>query len=130
MLQKPHPTNLKELRRFLGFVSYYRRFIESLSIHAHHLYKLLKKGVKYIWGEEQQIAYDYLIQALTHEPILVHYDPEAEHEIRTDASDEGLGAVLIQIKGENRNLVACASRTLKPNDVSYAVPEKECLAII
>ena len=130
VLRKPHPTNLKELRRFLGFVSYYRRFIENLSLHAYPLYNLLKKKAKFVWGTEQQTAYDYLIKELSKEPILVHYDPEAAHEIRTDASEEGLGAVLVQIKGDKRHLVACASRTLKPNEVSYAIPEKECLAII
>ena len=130
VINKPHPTNLKELRRFLGFVSYYRRFIHNLSIHAHPLNRLLKKGTQFEWGNEQQFAYNFLISKLTSEPILTHFDPTAEHEIRTDASDEGLGAMLIQIQNGERKLVACTSRTLKPNEVAYAVPEKECLAII
>ena len=128
--KKPRPTDIGEVRSFLGFVGFYRRFIHLFSKIAEPLNRLLKKKAVFVWKEEQETAYRILKNSLLRPPILTHYNPEAELELRTDASNAGLGAHLVQIEDGQPKLLACASRTLTPNEKNYGVTEKECLAII
>ena len=131
ILEKPRPRTQKELKSFLGFISYYRRFIRDLARHASPLTSLLKKETPFTWGETQEQAHKYLIEKVTSKPILVHFDPAAKHELRVDASNQGLGAHLVQFDSEGqRHLLICASRTLRPNEKNFSVSDKECAAII
>ena len=76
--EKPTPRTQKEVKSFLGFVSYYRRFIQDLARIANPLTKLLRKDERFEWGDEQQKAYEYLIDKVTSKPILIHFDPTEE----------------------------------------------------
>ena len=70
------PTNLRELRGFLGFANFYRRFIEGFARRAQPLNNLTKKDVKWAWGTEQQEAFQSLKDAFTNAPILVLWNPD------------------------------------------------------
>ena len=131
IFDKPKPTNIKTLQSFLGFINFFRGFIVNFAEKAAPLTRLLRKKVDWKWSEEQDKAYDQLLRELTYPPILAHYDPEAELELRVDASDEGLGCVVVQInKQGKRQLLAAYSRTYQPYEESYGVTHKECLGIL
>ena len=107
----PQPTTVTEVRSFLGFVSYYRRFTPNFSKVAKPLNKLLqnlegtssqKKKFKVHWGPEQQEAFETLQRIYTESPILAHADFKAPFILHTDAIGDGLGAVLYQVQEGNR----------------------------
>ena len=97
----PQPTTVTELRSFLDFVSY-NRFISNFSKVAKSLNKLLQnlegtpsqKKFKVCWGPEQQEAFETLQRLCTESPILGYADFKAPFVLNTDASGDGLGAVL------------------------------------
>ena len=130
LLENPAPSSVDNIRSFLGFCGFYRNYVINFTMIAAPLTKLLKKNSTFVWGEEQQVAHQTLIKALINAPILAHYDPAQKTELRVDASNLGLGAHLVQIDGERKQLLACASRTLLKHERNYSTTEKECLAIV
>jgi transposase InsO family protein len=120
----------EEVRRFLGLVSFYRRFIPNASLHAKPLTDLMKDEVKFEWGESQKAAFDFLRNVLTELSELHLPDLNGQFIISTDASKVGLGAVLSQVKDGVRFPIWYASRCLKPAETRYPIPELECLAVI
>ncbi|UYV82719.1 hypothetical protein LAZ67_22000665, partial [Cordylochernes scorpioides] len=124
------PRSLKEVRSFLGLSSYYRRFIPNYAHVAQPLNDLLKKDSAFYWNQEEQNAFEALKSALISEPALGHFDYSSPTEIHTDASNYGIGAVLVQIQKGNERAIAYASRTLNKAEKNYSTTERECLAII
>ena len=120
------PRTVRELRRFLGMVSYYRNFIYQFSQIAVPLFALTSKTAKFIWTTDCQQAFDKLKDALCQAPVLAHPDLSSPFSIFTDASDVGLGAVLTQF-GQP---VWFASRVLTSAEIKYDTRQKECLAIM
>ncbi|GJY40992.1 reverse transcriptase domain-containing protein [Tanacetum coccineum] len=88
------PTTPTEVRQFLGLAGYYRRFIEGFSKIAKPLTKLTQKNKNYIWGEEQESAFQLLKQKLCEAPILALPEGNDDFVVYCDASLQGLGAVL------------------------------------
>ena len=123
------PTDKKGIRMFLGFVGYYRKFIENFSAVAKPLNSLLRKDAEWKWGVEQQDAWEDLRTALVTAPILQMPDYTKRFTIRTDASYNGLGACLLQGEGDGRHPIAYASRSLKPAETRYTATEIECLGV-
>ena len=79
MVQRwPRPCNVGDIRSFLGFASYHRRFIRGFSEVARPLTKLTEKGVEFVWEEPQQRAFLTLRQALSTAPVLSHPIPKEE----------------------------------------------------
>lgn len=125
------PTNLKGVCRFLGMASWYRRFIPNFAQPTVALTLLLKKNVKWMWGDEQEEAFTFIKQKLTESPILSCPDFDKPFKLQTDASNDGLGAVLFQVDQDGcEKVIAYASRTLNAAEKNYSVTEKECLAEI
>ena len=120
------PHHLKELRRFLGFSSYYRRFIPNFSNIAAPLHALVgilsrqNKGKKMVigdyWKEEHERAFNSLKEKLTTTPILAYPDFTQPFILETDASINGFGAVLSQKQGNQLRVIAYASRGLRENE--------------
>lgn len=130
LLEYPSPTDVSGLRRVLGMVNFYRQFIPDCAELQAPLTKLLKKGQSWSWGPEQEHALRRLVSVLADTAELQLPDLNREFVIQTDASDLGLGAVLLQEHGGVLRPVAFASRSLTPAEKNYSVTEKECLAIV
>ena len=90
----PQPLNLHELRSFIGMLSYYRRFIEKISIIAGPLQDLTKKKVKLEWTAKENEAFNEFKKRLMSGPLLVLPDLKKTFEVHCDASGDSLGAVL------------------------------------
>ncbi|XP_065939102.1 uncharacterized protein [Magallana gigas] len=128
----PIPQTKKQVRAFLGLAGFYRKFIPNFSAIAIPLSDLTKKGQpnKVIWTESQQRAFDTLKHMLSERPILKLPEFNETFILRTDAADDGIGAVLLQMEDDEKLPVAYASRKLQPRENAYAVIEKECLAVV
>ncbi|KAK3106230.1 hypothetical protein FSP39_015710 [Pinctada imbricata] len=123
------PTNAKEVRSFLGFCSYYRRFIKSFASIAKPLHKLANSN-KFQWTEDCQNAFNLLKRKLIESPILAYPNFTETFILDTDASDKGIGAVLSQNIDGNERVIAYASRTLSKAEQKYCVTRKELLAVV
>ncbi len=126
----PKPENIHALRSFLGFCSYYRRFIPNFSEMAKPLHCLSEKGQKFIWSEKCNLAFGILKQKLVEAPVLAHPDFTEPFIIDTDASDLAIGAVLSQNIGGQEHVIAYASRTLTKAEKTVCVTRKELLALV
>ena len=128
----PRPTTKKEIRSFLGLVGYYQPFIPNFAAIAAPLSDLTRKGQpnKIVWGKPQGRAYAALKKAVISKPILVLPDVHKEFILRTDASDIGLGATLLQNRDGHIFPVAYTSRKLLEWEKRYSVMERECLGIV
>jgi hypothetical protein len=120
------PTNVKQLRGFLGLAGYYRKFVRHFGIICRPLTALLKKGALFIWTSECVQAFEALKQALVSAPVLALPDFAKTFVIETDACDNGIGAVLQQ----DGHPLAFLSRALGPRSSGLSVYEKECMAIL
>ncbi|GKB00558.1 putative reverse transcriptase domain-containing protein [Tanacetum coccineum] len=119
------PTTPTEIRQFLGLAGYYQRFIKDFSKIAKSLTELTQKNKKYIWGEDQELAFQLLKQKLCEAPILALPKGNDDFVIYYDASYQGLGAVLMQ----REKVIAYASRQLKPNEENYNTHDLELGAV-
>jgi hypothetical protein len=126
----PPPRNLRALRRFLGMVGFYGRFISEFSSKAAPLHKQKGKGVKFRWEAEHQLAFDTLKVALCEAPVLQTPDFEKEFVLATDASDLAISAVLNLRVGGELAPIAFYSKLLTPAETRYSTYEKECLAVV
>ncbi|GKA26537.1 putative reverse transcriptase domain-containing protein [Tanacetum coccineum] len=95
------PTTPTEIRQFLGLAGYYRRFIEGFSKIAKSLTELTQKNKKYIWGEDQESAFQLLKQKLCEAPILALPEGNDDFVVYCDASHQGLGAHILDQKELN-----------------------------
>jgi transposase InsO family protein len=126
----PPPCNLRSVRRFVGMVGFYARFIPDYSRRAEPLHALKRKGAKFVWSETQQAAFDQLKQALCQAPVLQMPDFSKDFVLSTDASDVAVSAVLQQRIEGGLAPIAFYSRLLSPSERRYSTYEKECLAIL
>ena len=124
------PTTVSNIRAFLGLCSYYRKFVPNFATLAKPLIKMTEKSSKFEWGPEQQESWMKLKQKLTTAPVLVYPDPEATFVLDTDASDQGIGAVLSQVTDGQEQVVAYGSRVLTKQERKYCVTRRELLAVV
>lgn len=147
----PSPSNLKELRSFLGFAGYYRRFIHNYSKIVKPLndltagYPPLRKSEKskentgqYFkvkepfgkrWTNSCQHAFESIIDKLTTAPVLGFANPKLPYVLHTDASTTGLGAALYQEQEGAMRVIAYASRGLSKSESRYPAHKLEFLAL-
>jgi hypothetical protein len=130
----PLPKTKKELRSFIGVLSFYRRFIPYFADIAAPLTDLLKgkrkSDVTLTWNQAATHAFEKLKAALTSRPVLKAPEFEEAFEIYTDASNVGIAAVLTQEEDNTPKPVVYFSRKLLPQESRYSTIEKELLAII
>lgn len=126
----PRPKTPKQLRGFLSLVSFCRRFIPGLADKSALLTEMLKKDAKIEWTEERNDAFVRLKQSLVEPPVLHMPDFSLPFEIRADASDFALGAILLQRDEDQYNVVAYHSKIFTAPERNYTTTEKECLAVL
>lgn len=111
------PSNVTEVRRFLGMTNHLGKFLPNLAEKTRPLRDLLRKSNMWTWGSQQQQAFDGIKQELTSPPGLALYDPNAETLVSADASSFGMGAVLLQQRDDaDWRPVAYASRFLSSTE--------------
>ena len=124
------------MRSFLGFTSYYRRFVHRYAHIAQPLNKLIsgdnatKKHKKVDWDERCEEAFLNLKGQYCNPPILAYADYSKPLKVHTDASGLGLGTILYQTQGEGTDrVIAYASRTLSRSESNYPAYKLEFLAL-
>lgn len=126
ILNWPSPSNVKELRSFLGLAGYYRRFVRHFAVISKPLTEFLKKNSLFVWHEDQQTAFSTLQQDLVSAPVLALPNFSKPFCIETDACHNGVGAILLQ----DGHPLAFISKPLGPKTQVLSTYEKECLAIL
>ena len=127
----PHPTNVKELRAWLGLLNYYGRLLCNLSTTLAPLHVLLRKETKWQWGKDQSEAFRAAKNLLQSDSLLVHFDQDKPILLACDASPYGVGAVLShQMPDGSERPIAYASRSLSPAERNYSQLDKEGLSLV
>ncbi|KYO18853.1 hypothetical protein Y1Q_0009260 [Alligator mississippiensis] len=128
----PPPQTKKQVGAFLGLAGYYRQFVPGLGAMAAPLHELTKKGSPdpVVWKQGCQEAFDTLKAALIRQPILKGPVHDKPFYVVTDASDSGLGAVLLQEHQKTWHLMVYLSQKLIPQEQNLSSIKKECLATI
>ena len=119
------PTNVSQLRTYIGMVNYMAKFLPNPSETLKSLTNLTKKDVQWNWSENEQRAFDEVKHKRTSAPLLTFYDPTRPLILENDASEYGLGSTLQQ----DGRPVGYASRMLTGTEQRYAQIEKEMLAV-
>nr|GEX68272.1 putative reverse transcriptase domain-containing protein [Tanacetum cinerariifolium] len=120
------PKSPTEIHQFLGLAGYYRRFVEGFSKITKPMTKLTQKEVKFEWGDKQEVAFQLLKQKLCSVPILALPKGSKDFIVYCDASNKGLGAVLMQ----REKVISYASRQLKIHEKNYTTHDLELRAVM
>jgi hypothetical protein len=125
------PTNLKELQSLLGKINFVRRFISNLSQKVLPFSPLLriKKDQKFVWGDEQQKAFDEIKQYMKEAPVLVPPQLDKPFMLYVVADTQTIGSALIQEFEGKEWIVAYLSRKLLDPETRYSAVEKLCLCV-
>ncbi|CAM4801383.1 unnamed protein product, partial [Rotaria magnacalcarata] len=127
----PTPNDVKQLEAFVGKINYYGKFISNFSTVCAPLNRLRQKNVKWMWTLECQQAFNTLKQQLCEATTLVHFDAQLPLILATDASNYGIGAVIMHRYSDGAEKpIAHASKTLSVTEKNYSQIEKEALSII
>ncbi|KAL6340277.1 hypothetical protein AAG906_040714 [Vitis piasezkii] len=124
IVKLPPPTNVKEIRQFLGHAGFYRRFIKDFSKISKPLCELLVKDAKFVWDEKCQKSFEELKQFLTTAPIVRAPNWKLPFEVMCDSSDLAMGAVLGQREDGKPYVIYYESKTLNEVQRNYTTRER------
>ena len=124
------PKDVKTLQAFLGTAGYYRQYLPDFATVAKPLTRLISGDNSWIWGTEEQTAFQRLKDDLVSAPVLGYPDPKLPYILDTDASAVGVGAVLSQVQEGKERVIAYYSKTLAPPERNYCVTRRELLAVV
>ena len=125
------PTSVREVQILMGFANFYRRFIKNFSDICTPITNLTRGDkTKFVWGKDQQEAFEYLKRCFTTASILCHFHPDHDTVVETDASDYALGCILSQFQEKRLHPVAFHSRKLNSAERNYDIHDKQLLAIL
>ena len=127
----PTPRNVTEVQSFIGFVNFYRRFVQDFSHVAKPLHQLTKKGEEWRWANKEQASFEELKCLITSTLILVQLNQNAPFRLETDTSSYATGAVLSQLCDDGKwHPVGFTSKGLDSAERNYEVHDKELLLVI
>ncbi|XP_062708139.1 uncharacterized protein K02A2.6-like [Aedes albopictus] len=127
----PAPTNVTEVRSFLGAINYYGKFVPSMRKLRYPLDELLKADRKFAWTAECEKSFTTFKQVLQSDLLLTHYNPQLPIVVSADASSVGVGATIShKFPDGSLKVVQHASRALTAAEQAYSQPDREGLAII
>ena len=126
----PIPKCCNDVEKFLGFVNYHREHIKDFAKIATVLYTRTGKRAKFFWGEEEQHAFDTLIQRMITAPVLAYPDPDKPFILDCDASGTAIGAELIQVHDGKERVISYGSFVLTPEQRKYCTTRLELLSVI
>lgn len=125
------PRSRRDLKRFLGMAGYYRSFCKNFASVAAPLTNLLSPKVSFVWTERCQFAFESLKALLANTPVLAAPDFSRPFRLAVDASDAGVGAVLLQEDSLGVEHPVCYfSKKFNVHQKHYSTIEKEALALI
>lgn len=124
------PKNLKQVRSFIGFCSYYRRYVKGFADIARPLHKLTEAGQKFEFNDSCMKAFETLKNALTSAPILGYPTSDDPFILDTDASNDGMGAVLSQTQNGVERVIGYFSKAFSKQERRYCVTRRELLAVV
>jgi hypothetical protein len=132
VVEWPVPKNLKETQSFVGFLNFYRHFIEGFVKVARPLHDLTKKAVLFHFGEAELATFEKLKELITTAPVLVLPNSTQPFRVKADSSDFITGGVLSQLSVEDGKWhpVAFLSKSLNAVERNYEIHDKEMLTII
>lgn len=128
----PTPSNITDLRSFMGLVNQLSEFTPDIATTAKDLRPLLSTKRTFTWSPDHDVAFRRTKDALTSPPVLANYDPTKPVTLQTDASRlNGLGYALLQDHGQSGpRLIQCGSRFLTDCESRYSTIELEMLAVV
>ena len=127
----PTPKSVKQVKGFMGLAGFYRRFIHNFSDVMAPISSCTSTKKPFEWTAEAETAFNHVKTLLTTAPILANPDFKKKFYLQCDASDYGIGAVLVQIDDEgSERPIAYMSRKLNSAERNYSVTERECLAAV
>ncbi|XP_039887198.1 uncharacterized protein K02A2.6-like [Simochromis diagramma] len=131
IMDAPTPTNVTELKAYLGLLNYYNKFLPNLATLLAPLHELLRHEVRWTWQKRQEEVFQKSKNLLNSTEVLVHYSADRELVLSCDASPYGVGAVLShKMEDGSERPLGFMSRTLSPAEKKYSQLDKEGLAVI
>lgn len=126
------PKTVRQVRRFLGMVNYFRRFIPNASTVLAPLSNLTKKGINFEWGETEQASFDLIKKSMTESAVLMLPAPEDHLRLEVDASGVGVGGVLYAVSesGEVKGVVEYYSAKFTDSQSKFDTSTRELLGIL
>ena len=124
------PGCVKEVRSFLGFCSYYWKFIKDNATIAKPLVKLTEKNMKFGWTDKCEGSFNRLKGVMTEAPVLAYPNMTKKFVLDTDASGVGVGAVLSQMYNGKERVIGYFSKLLSKTERRYCVTRPELLAVV
>jgi hypothetical protein len=124
------PEKKDQVRAFLGLVGYYQKLKPKFTEIADPLHNLLPKKSFVFVGEEQESSFVCLRNSLSEDSFLIHPDSSSFLYLATDASNVGMGAVLLQKRDGELRPIQFASKRFSPFQRKYSAPQRQCLAMI
>ena len=130
ILEATAPTNASEVSSFLGFINFYRRFMNKLAELASPLYALTKKDAEFSWDSKCQEGFEAIKRMVAEKPILRQPRWDIIFHVHVDASGVALGAILAQPDGEIDFPIYFASRRFSDAEKAYTTTEREALGMV
>jgi hypothetical protein len=126
----PPPTTLKGVRQFLGFCSFFRRFIYKFAEIMAPISKLLREDEPFNWGPSQEEAMAKIKSRLLSAPVLAHVDYSKPYTLHVDGSKIALSCIVTQTYPEGERVIYFQSKTLSRAESELPASHIECLAVV